>query len=512
MTINTTSAPTTRRPRAWIGVMAAAVLAVTTILVGAPSQPAYAIEDPVLGAYSGELLQAPGVDNVRHIDVSGTISQLTYANANTFAYLIYGYGAANAATGSARDTTADNVTQAQWNDLPAFLSAAGTAGIEVWVYLVPPSESHAGGISNYAPFYWDYVTWGDEIGQLAATHTNLTAIVIDDFGGNTVEGGSVWTFKFSQTNVAAMRAAAKSHASWIQILPAMYYCQFHGNGAIASLYRTVVDGYVGAYNGSPSCTWWSGDGTPVPNTTDATLADIHFRVESGLSRCMNAGCIEFGVPWGVPTSTGGWTRATQTISVNPSGPYSLSFWTNDDYIGGSPGGYHKLQVLVDGVVVWQEDVATWMDWHQSTVNLTTALAGKTTATLELRLYEQAGVGNFHVSGWFDSLTSQGFSVTNAGFDTTLSGWTGAESHALFVQRWVPTMSFVAMVYAARLADVEPNPTTSAYTIDVSETALDLFDQGRLDGLLLYNMNMTGVANGLGDPTTIDDISALYGTY
>jgi hypothetical protein len=228
-----------------------------------------------------------------------------------------------------------------------------------------------------------------------------------------------------------------------------------------------------------------------------------------MSRCMSDGCIEFGVPWGVPTSAGGWTRSTQTITVNPSGPYSLSFWTNDDFIGGSPGGYHKLQVLIDGVVVWQEDVATWMDWHQSSVNLTSALAGKTTATLELRLYEQAGVGNFHVSGWFDSLVPQGFTVANPGFTTDLSGWTGAESHALFVQRWVPSLTFIGMVYAARLADVEPNPTTAAYTIDVAETALDLYDAGRMDGLLLYNMNMTGVANGLGDPTTIDDISDLY---
>jgi hypothetical protein len=69
-----------------------------------------------------------------------------------------------------------------------------------------------------------------------------------------------------------------------------------------------------------------------------------------------------------------------------------------------------------------------------------------------------------------------------------------------------------MVYAARLADVEPNATTSAYTIDVAQTALDLNTVGRMDGLLLYNMNMTGVANGLGDPTTIDDISDLYGAY
>ena len=509
------STPRPRRARRLVSALAALAVAGAAALTGiGTASSAEAAGDPVLGAYSGELLLAPGADKVRHIDIPGTVAKLTSANINTFAYVIYGYGAANTdpSTSSTYHTTAGKATQAQWDDLPAFLSAAETAGIDVWVYMVPPSESAAGyTTSTYAPFYWDYVKWGDEIGKVAAVHTNLKAIVMDDFGGNAV-ASSPWSFTFTPTNVAEMRAAARSHAPWVMFLPAIYYCQVHGNGSIVSTYRTIVDGIVGAYNGSPSCTWWSGDGTTVPNTTDASLADLHLRLESSMVKCKSAGCIELGVPFATPTSAGGWTSTNQTISVSGSGTKKLSFWTNDDWIGGSPGGYHMLQVLVDGTVVWQEDASTWKDWHQSTVDLTTALAGKTTAQLTLRLYEQAGVSNWHISAWFDSLEPTGFTLTNPGFDTSLAGWTGTESHALFEQRWVPSQLMVPMVYAARLADVEPNPTTAAYTLSVTNTALDLYDEGVTDGLLLYNMNMTGAANGLGDPTTITGIGTLFGGY
>jgi len=494
---------------------AAAMLAVGILSTAhAPGALADPPATPVLGTYSGEILQAPNVDNVRGIDIAATITALQAAKVNTFAYLLYGYGVANAATGStARHTAAAKVTQAQWNDLPAFLTAAAAAGIDVWVYMVPPSESGDGyTISTYAPYYWDYVTWADQIGQVAAAHSNLRAIAMDDFGGNTAEAGSPWTFKFTTTNVAAMRTAARRHASWISFYPAMYYCQFHGNGTITDPYRTVVDGFIAVYNGTASCTWWTGDGTTPPNTTDSSLADLLLRVPSSLVRCQSAGCLQLTVPGATGTVAGDYSLVQQTVTVQPGSSYSLNLWTNDDWIGGSPGGYHKLQVLVDGVVAWQEDVATWQDWHQSTVNLTSALAGKTTAVLTLRLYEAAGVGNFHVSTWFDSLQPTGFTINNAAFTTAMTGWTPIESNGVFDQKWVPTKVFIPMAYAARLADIEPNPTTAAYTVAVVNKALQLTTEGKADGVMLYNMNLTGAANGLGDPATLGAVAPIFGSY
>lgn len=508
---------------------AVALLAVLGIVVAtAPASSASPESEPVLGTYSGEILGQPDADGVRHIDVNATIAALKAANVNAFAYVIYGYGVANTAaypewSPERVHTVAAKVTQAQWDALPGFLAAAQAEGIEVWAYLVPPSESAASyEESTYAPFYWDYPGWASHIGQVAAAHTNLRAIVIDDFGGNTVEAGNPWTFKFTTGNVAAMRTAARTHAPWMKILPGLYYCQFHNNeGTLSGLgwpkstsstYRGVVDGYIGVYNGSPSCTWWSGDGTPPPNTTDPSLAEDHYRFESSMIKCdAGAGCLELGVPADTPTRTGSWTAAKQQIRVADGGSYSLSFATNDDWTGAS-AGHHKLQVLVDGDVVWQEDVAGYHGWHTSTVDLTAALEGKTEATLTLRLYEATGVSNMPVAAWFDSLATEGFTLTNPNFDTSLTGWTRSQSAAAFKQKWAPSLDYVPMTYAARLADIEPDPTTAAYAVEVATKALQLYDEGLSDGVILYNMNLTGAPNGLGDPATLGEIADLYSAY
>lgn len=495
-----------------LGVLSAFI--VTLALLTLPASPAQAVVSPVLGTYSGAILEPAGPDYVRHTDVDATVAALERGNVNTYAYMIFGYGEANTAPSTLKDSAAADVTQAQWDDLPAFLTASAAAGIEVWVYLVPPSESFAGGasvpvpsrVSTYAPFGWDYVLWASKIGELAAVHTNLRAIAMDDFGGNTQEWGHAYSFRFTPTNVAAMRSAARANASWIEFFPVLYYCQFSNNLAISSYYRSVVDGYVGVYNGTASCT-----GTPPANTTDASLADYYLRIQSSMTKCKTSGCLELGVPAATSTSTGAYSSVRQLVSVNPSGPYSLKFAAHDDFVGGSPGGYHKLQVLVDGAVVWEQDAANYHGWTDYTVDLTSALAGKSTAYLTLRLYEATGVAYFHVSAWFDSLVPAGFSISNPGFDTSLAGWTALESHALFDQKWVPSLKFYPMPYAAILADSEA-PTTSAYTTAVTETALTLLNEGKGDGVLLYNMNLTGAPNGLGDPNTLDNIAVIFATF
>ena len=100
---------------------------------------------PTLGDYATPLVGAPDSSGVRHINTSATLAKLRAAHVNTYAYLIYGsplYGTASEA----------KITQAQWNDLPGFATAAALSGITVRVYLVPPSEStnprHTSGTSG----------------------------------------------------------------------------------------------------------------------------------------------------------------------------------------------------------------------------------------------------------------------------------------------------------------------------------------------------------------------------
>lgn len=102
----------------------------------------------VLGDYAGALTTT-SADGSVHIDVPSTLARLVGAHVNTYAYLVH--------------------NQTQWDDLPAFADAAAVAGVDVLVYLVPPTESYAsGGASppptgsrtpNYPPYQWDYVAW-----------------------------------------------------------------------------------------------------------------------------------------------------------------------------------------------------------------------------------------------------------------------------------------------------------------------------------------------------------------
>ena len=78
---------------------------------------------PVLGDYDREIREVtPRADGVRHVDTAATIGRLREAHATTYFYLILH-------------------AETDWTDLQdEFMPAAERAGIDVWVYLVPPSE------------------------------------------------------------------------------------------------------------------------------------------------------------------------------------------------------------------------------------------------------------------------------------------------------------------------------------------------------------------------------------
>lgn len=471
----------------------------------AVARPAVATEPPpVLGDYAAPLLGAPDANGIKHIDSAATVAALRSAHVNTYSYLIYG------GTGAAGGA----MTQTQWNDLPGFLTTAAQAGINVWVYLVPPSESFlqsattpiAQRTSNYAPFYWNYVDWSTNIGILAASHTNLKAIAIDDFGSNSSAGHSQYSFAFTPANVTQMRNAARAGASWLEIYPVLYYQQFTGQGSISTFYRNVVDGVIFPYNDQ---------GSSQINTQDSSNADIQSRVSSSMVKCAGtATCLQLNVPLNTQTATGQYVSVSQTVNVQTASSYKLAFRVNDDWAGGSPGGYHQLQVLIDGTVVWTKDVITWADWESVNRDVTAQLQGKTHATLTIRMYEDASVSNFHTSAWFDSITGSGFTVTNGSFENGLTGWTAAKTNSAFVASTVPSLKYFLMPYASRYGSEQPTTyqTTSAYTTAVAQVGLTRMREGKADGVMLYCMNLTGANNGLGDPATINSIASLYGNY
>ena len=121
-----------------------------------------------------------------------------------------------------------------WDDLKLFLPKAEKAGIDVWVYLVPPSESPPEAVP---PFRLDYVAWGEGIARLSLEYPNLTAWVIDDFYGNR-------SF-FTPASMREIRARSKAINPRLAFLPLMYFPELQPK--FLEDYRSVIDGAVVAY-------------------------------------------------------------------------------------------------------------------------------------------------------------------------------------------------------------------------------------------------------------------------
>ena len=169
-------------------VQAAAVLLTAAIL------PSPAAASPVMGDYDAEPRRGEHVDNER------LARRLAELGANTYMWLIWH---------SPND----------WDDLHAFLPLAEKAGIAVWAYLVPHSES---GLQDprwpYSePFRLDYVRWAQEIARLSLEHRNLVGYVIDDFWAN------VQPDRFSPAYLRKTVAAGKAINPKLRFYPLMYY-------------------------------------------------------------------------------------------------------------------------------------------------------------------------------------------------------------------------------------------------------------------------------------------------
>jgi hypothetical protein len=301
-----------------------------------------------LADYNSELRRADG-----RVDVEAMAARLKELGVTTYYWLIW-----HAAT--------------DWDDLKLFLPKAAQAGIEVWVYLVPPSESPPTYGSQYSePFRLDYSRWAEEIARLSLKHPNLTAWVIDDFYANREF--------FTPAYLREFQRRSKAINPRLAFLPLMYFDEMRAK--FVEDYREVIDGVVVAYLQDRDEIEW----------TWAILNDAAV-VPPG----------ELGYPWGTPSRAGDFVMASQSAKVLPADRYVLHFRERDDFTG-ETAGYHFKQLLVDGVVVWEEDVARGQaTWCKIAADVTPQVRGKSNVTLGFRFLDKKGVSNFgvrwHLSG------------------------------------------------------------------------------------------------------------------
>jgi hypothetical protein len=202
--------------------------------------------------------------------------------------------------------------------LKLFLPKAAQAGIEVWVYLVPPSESPPKYGSQYSePFRLDYRRWAEEIAELSLQHRNLTAWVIDDFYANRPF--------YTPAYLREMQRRSKGINPRLAFLPLMYFNEIAAK--FAEDYREVIDGVVVAY---------LQDREEIERTW-AVLNDADVVPPS-----------EFSYPSDTPSRAGAVGDSIRAgAACRP--PCALC----DDAIG-LTAAYHQATV-VDGAVVWEQD-------------------------------------------------------------------------------------------------------------------------------------------------------------
>jgi hypothetical protein len=314
-----------------------------------------------LADYDSELRRPDG-----RVDVDAMVARLRDLGVTTYYWLIW-----HAST--------------DWDDLKLFLPKASEAGIDVWVYLVPPSESVPKYGSRYTePFRLDYYRWAEEIARLSLRYVNLTAWVIDDFYAN-------HEF-FTPAYVREMQARAKRINPRLAFLPLMYFNEIRPK--FTDEYRDVIDGAVVAY---------LQDRDEIERTW-AILNDANLPPLS-----------EFSYPWRTQSKKGDFLMASQSAKVLPADRYLIAFRQRDDFTG-KTDGYHFKQLLVDGAVVWEQDVAGGSPgWRQVSVDVSEHVRGKTNVTIAFRLLDKRGVSNFGVRWRLSDLDAGGLEPS-VGFD------------------------------------------------------------------------------------------------
>jgi hypothetical protein len=189
-----------------------------------------------------------------HVDSDALVKRLKELGVNTYYWLV--------------------LPSFSWDDLTVFLPKAAKAEIDVWVYLVPPTESPPRwGTRPIEPFHLDYLGWAEGIARLSLEHPNVTAWVIDDFYAN-------HDF-FNPAYLREIRDKSKAINPRLAFLPLMYFPELQPK--FLEGYRAVIDGVVVAYlqdREEIERTWaFLNDGTILP--ISALSCPTHTRSRPG---------------------------------------------------------------------------------------------------------------------------------------------------------------------------------------------------------------------------------------
>lgn len=157
------------------------------------------------------------------MDIDRLIKELVDLHVNTYCFLIWHHAV-------------------DWVELHRFLPEARKHGIQVWVYLTPPTEQPPlfNGYGYSEPFGTDYLRWARELARLSLEEPNLTAWCIDDFA---VAGNLKL---FTPDYIRKMVTAARQINPKLAFMPCIYNMSEDGKSLKA--YAGLFDGILLCHN------------------------------------------------------------------------------------------------------------------------------------------------------------------------------------------------------------------------------------------------------------------------
>ena len=428
------------------------VITQSTAATNTPPPPPIAhLRGPIYADYDWEIRETTArADGYAHVDTPRLVQRLQQGNMRTYAFLVK-----------------HQVTD--WNDFRLeFLPAAQAAGMTVWLYVTPPSEV------SPEPFRDDFITWAAEAGKLARQYTNLVGFAIDDFVGTNLKPAFTPEY-YSPDYVSRMVAAAHQYSTNLMFLPVVYDAsvnipptlpQNFISPSFAALYGPYCGGLIFPY-------------INYTNKDDLTAEAPQIASDHDV---MNGKLAQFVIVF--PSSTrshpGDYAAVTQTItnSANfPDAPYYFNFRISDSY-NGATAGYHQLQVLVDGSVVWQHDVSGLAYFNDFSVNLQNSIKNKPAATVVVRLYDAAAVSNFGLTvSW--NLPAGNWTVRENG------AFVGASSY--YPAAPGLNVPMIVMIYDQGYGGWNPTTNYMAQGNNIAQAAVQA---GQAVGIIQYKLDKT----------------------
>jgi len=391
-------------------------------------------------------------DGYFHVDTPYLIQKLVAGNIKTYAFLVW-----NA-----------NGYKTDWDDFRLeFLPAAQAAGINIWLYLTPPTENTPP--AAYTPFADDYYSWMTAAAQLSLRYPVLKAVAVDDYNSNL----GLFTPDYVHRITDAALAINPNFMFMV-----VNYDLSHGWASYTQLNSPAFMNTYAPYLGAlifPYLNWGNRTTNDYDNYSNAAS---HIAIESDI---VGGRLAQFAMRTSSGPGAGNYGAAslviTSSAGVFPNVPYPFQFrvsnWPTNPGIGNL-----VFELRVDGSLVWSKDQASFYGVLDIATNLQSWVVGKSSATVMVREYANNSVSTAVGSSW----------------NLPAGNWIRSESGAfvgktVFYPAMTSNVPMVVMIYDGGYSSPAWYPNTN-YVHDVNVIAQAAVLAGKAAGIIQYSMNKT----------------------